>query len=408
MRTSGKTDSAQGAAGESCPLCGSADLVSVIDIPDVPIFCNVLWSSAGAARKAPRGRIALSYCPSCTHLHNRSFDPVAVQYAPDYENSLHFSDRFNTFAANLAERLVARYDLRATTIVELGCGQGDFLRMICAAGENRGIGFDPSYSDEPSAPSHSDGLDLEIRRRLFGAEDHGLRPSLVCCRHVLEHVPDPRSFIAELYSWLASRPDTTLYFEVPNARYTLEHGGVWDLIYEHHSYFTLESLVGVFQDIGFHVQASGQAFGGQYIYVEAGVSPSPVGQQPLTSEISSRDALRRNVEAFGRTFESLVTDWQQRLQEAHATGSSVGLWGAGSKGATFLNVVDPGKSVSFVVDISPRKQGKHVAGTGHRVVPPHSLLERSCDTMVVMNPLYVEEIAGMLHELGVSCRLVVP
>ena len=145
MRTSGKTDSAQGAAGESCPLCGSADLVSVIDIPDVPIFCNVLWSSAGAARKAPRGRIALSYCPSCTHLHNRSFDPVAVQYAPDYENSLHFSDRFNTFAANLAERLVARYDLRATTIVELGCGQGDFLRMICAAGENRGIGFDPSY-----------------------------------------------------------------------------------------------------------------------------------------------------------------------------------------------------------------------------------------------------------------------
>ena len=389
-----------------CPLCGCTDLVPVSEIPDVPVFCNVLWPSAAAACGAPRGDISLCYCPSCTHLHNRSFDATQVEYQPNYENSLHFSERFNEFASALARRLVQSHDLRESTVVDLGCGRGDFLRLVCAEGASHGIGFDPSYPEEAPPEGAEEGLGVEILPREFGPRDHHLRPDLVCCRHVLEHVVDPRGFVADIHAWLVDHSsETILYFEVPNARYTLEQGGIWDLIYEHHSYFTLESLSRLFFDTGFDVLAAGQAFGGQYIYLEAKVSSASSRAAAARRDAASRRALELSVESFGQAFESHLDRWRHRLREAGAARRSISVWGAGSKGVTFLNAVDQDHSVRSVIDISPRKHGKFVPGTGHRVAPPSALVGSACDTLIVMNPLYTTEIRTMLNKLGITCDI---
>jgi len=84
----------------------------------------------------------------------------------------------------------------------------------------------------------------------------------------------------------------------------------------------------------------------------------------------------------------------------------VAVWGMGSKGVTFLNTVPGAASIETVVDINPRKQGHHVAGTGQRILTPEQLAELGADVVIAMNPLYREEIGGDLEALGIHADVV--
>ena len=43
--------------------------------------------------------------------------------------------------------LIRRYDLRGKEVIEIGCGKGEFLSLLCEVGDNRGVGFDPADDD---------------------------------------------------------------------------------------------------------------------------------------------------------------------------------------------------------------------------------------------------------------------
>jgi siroheme synthase len=62
--------------------------------------------------------------------------------------------------------------------------------------------------------------------------------------------------------------------------------------------------------------------------------------------------------------------------------------------------------VTRVVDINPHKQDKHLAGTGQRIVPPENLIENPPDVVIVMNPIYRDEIAADLARRGLTPDLV--
>ena len=66
------------------------------------------------------------------------------------------------------------------------------------------------------------------------------------------------------------------------------------------------------------------------------------------------------------------------------------------------------ESVEHVVDINPRKHGRHVPGTGQRVVAPGALTTAPPDEVVVLNPLYVAEVQVQLAALGVTATVRSP
>ena len=58
--------------------------------------------------------------------------------------------------------------------------------------------------------------------------------------------------------------------------------------------------------------------------------------------------------------------------------------------------------IEYVVDINPRKHQQYVAGTGQEIVPPTFLRAYGPDTILVMNPIYLNEIKQMAQAQGLS------
>lgn len=382
----------------TCPVCGGGTEAPFVSIPAQPVHCNVLWDSHDGAVSAVRGDMDLVFCPTCGHVHNASFDPELTTYGGTYENSLHHSAVFQEYAEDLIDSLVERHDLRDSDVVEVGAGQGDFLEMLCAAGDNRGTGFDPSHIGDEQVSDR-----VRVVTAFYGERFADHPADLIACRHVLEHIDDSGEFVQMIRRVIGER-DTLAFFEVPNAMWTLVDGGIWDLIYEHCGYFTPTSLHEVFRRADFDAADPRPVFGNQFLTIEAtprtDVAAPPDRLDDDVSDIS--DAVTR----FAADYRREVDGWNDRFASMVADGRRGVIWGAGSKGVSFLNTIETAGVVDRAVDINPRKHGMFVAGAGQEIVGPDALTEDPPDTVLVMNPNYRDEIAATLASLDLDAELV--
>ncbi len=380
-----------------CPVCSSAAVTRFIDVRGVPVFCNVLWSTRTEALSAATGDIELTLCSDCGHVFNSAFDAGKLEYTEAYENSLHFSPHFSRYAEDLAHRLIDTYGIREKDVIDVGCGRGDFLSLLCKVGNNRGYGFDKSY-----APSDHDQLasaNPTFIRDFYGTQFANYPCDLLCCRHVLEHIEEPDPFVAGIRRTLDSKEAAVVFFEVPNAAYTLRDLGIWDLIYEHCSYFSDASLHHLFSRNGFTIRRISELYDGQFIGIEC----TPGSGETTPSAMDAR-VVKGCVERFPDRYRRKLDHWRRVVDELQRSGMRAVIWGGGSKGVTFLNLLRP-SAVVGVVDLNPRKHGRFVPGTGHEVISPELLPEVMPDVVIVMNEVYKDEIRKDLNARGLTPEL---
>lgn len=392
-----------------CQCCGQSELDIFFTLPSVPVFCNVLWDNAQAAKDAPRGQIRLGHCRSCGYIRNTAFDSSLTRYAPAYENSLHYSPHFQQYARGLAQRLVHEHNLHGSDIVEIGCGRGDFLAMMCDLGPNRGVGFDPSF-DKTKLPGATPGLGLTILAEPFSSIHASTPMDFLCCRHVLEHIDQPLAFLKQVRLAIGARTSVPVYFEVPDASYTFAGPGLWDLIYEHCSYFNEISLQRLFMLAGFTTSAAGSDYDGQFLWIQArgeahAAQPSSAAKALTTPATATATGVPTPID-FAATFQAGQNFWLNNLRSLQSTGKKLLIWGGGSKGVTWLNSlgVTP-ELIADVVDLNPAKQGKFVPGTCQRVVSPASLRKDITYVIIVMNPVYMHEIMDITTSLDLRVQL---
>jgi SAM-dependent methyltransferase len=294
---------------------------------------------------------------------------------------------------------LSTYDLVGGTAVEIGCGRGEFLRMLRARGLRKGIGFDPGRAGKEEA---ADDAAISIIGDVFTPS---LAPhaDIVCSRHVLEHLPQPVDLLRAVRDAYASRPAQVVFTEVPNGAFMLDELGVWEPLYEHSSYFTPSSLWLALRLAGLAPARIDAVFGNQFLVAEA-TCPAAEAEQPAFPSPAIH-----SFEGFGSRFTATIQAWRDWLDRARWEGRRVALWGGGAKGVTFLNVLDRSgpRAVAQVVDVNPLKAGAFAAGTGHPIVPPPALREHRPDTVLVMNPEYEEEIRHMLDALDLDVELIV-
>lgn len=388
------------ASNKLCPVCNGKAVQNVINIKQVPIVCNSLSDTQQAALDAPLGDIELAFCRQCGHVFNRAFDAQRIGYTEDYENSLHFSPRFQEYATALASDLVGRYGLVDKDILEIGSGRGDFLRLLVELGQNRGVGFDPSY---PGPAKGEELPGMTFIQDYYDQRYAGFPADFILSRHVLEHIPQPGNFLRMLRAVIGERQETVTFFEVPNVLYTLHDLGIWDLIYEHCSYFSASSLAEAFRCSGFEVLETRETFGGQFLTVEAKPAANEISKKAHKSAFS--EAVAQDVETFAGNYREKVGTWKKRLQEFRQMEKRVVIWGAGSKGISFLNTLKAPDVIEYVVDINPRKQDKFISGAGQQIVSASFLKIYQPHVVILMNRNYETEIRRQLQDMGLEVEI---
>ncbi|GAB4240588.1 MAG: class I SAM-dependent methyltransferase [Stanieria sp.] len=376
----------------------SSDSAIFLEMLNIPIYCNLLWSEQDAAKNCPKGDLKLTYNAKTGLISNAAYDPSKLDYDQDYENSLHYSPRFQEYAESLAQELVERHQLQQKDIIEIGCGKGDFLISLAQLGDNRCVGFDPTYV--PRAEHQSFASQVQFIQDFYSERYQDYQADLICCRHTLEHVIDPAQILQPLRKAIGNRTDTIVFFEVPNAIFTFRHLAIWDLIYEHCCYYAPAALVNAFISHGFDVKDVREVFDGQFICLEAVPTTAAIGTNH--GEVESLTALEADLNDFTDKFAEKIAFWTKKLQEFGAKQQKVVAWGAGSKGVTFLNLLQDHNHIDYIVDLNPRKQGKFVAGSGQQIIAPEFLREYQPDIILVMNSIYEPEIRQLVSNFGVE------
>ncbi|MGH3648020.1 MAG: NAD-dependent epimerase/dehydratase family protein [Micromonosporaceae bacterium] len=375
-----------------CAACGAGGGQEVYAAGSVPVHSCLLVADAEAAREFPRGALRLVLCERCGYLSNRAYDEAATAYSARYEDSQAYSPTFSRYAAELAKSWVTEHDLAGETVVEVGCGRGDFARALVDAGAGRVIGIDPTL-DPARAGDDRDG---RIEWRVARVEQTELPAAkAVVFRHVLEHQADPVGFLRGLRAMLP--PETVVLAEVPDAARILAEAAFWDVYYEHCGYLTAETVGPLFAAAGFTTHGVESAYQGQYLLVTAlpdGTAVPPPEAAP---------GVRAAAASFRDRAAGAIARWRSVLSGHAEMGRRVVLWGSGSKATGFLTAMgaDAG-AVAAVVDVNPYKQGKFSLGTGHPILAPDQLAGAPPDVVLVANPVYTDEITAALRELG--CR----
>ncbi len=388
-----------------CGVCVEGRVTGFIDLLNLPVYCNLLWDERQAAIDCPKGDIRLALCDRCGAIINTAFDPSKLGYSQAYENSLHYSSRFQAYAQELAERLVRKHQLHNKTIVEIGCGKGDFLVSLCELGNNIGIGFDNSYTERAEHQRLKDKV--TFIQDFYSEKYADYRADFVCCRQVLEHIQQPADLLKPLRSTIqpqvgkaqVGKAETAVFFEVPNALHTFKNMMIWDIIYEHCTYFTPLSLTYAFESCGYRTREVAEEFGGQFISIEA---YSNSESENATIDAEALAALSQTIGSFKANFLAQKAHWTTTLNQLFQQGKKVVIWGSGSKGVTFLNLLGLQDKIKYAVDINPRKQGKFIPGTGQEIVSPEQIKAYQPDIVIIMNPLYEQEIQTTLRQMNID------
>ncbi|WP_415518964.1 MAG: class I SAM-dependent methyltransferase [Desulfovibrio aminophilus] len=348
-----------------CPCCRHSLLLPLYAVESIPAFQNKVHDDPAEARAASTGRVDLVQCAKCGFVFNAAFDPGLMDYDPGYQNEQAHSPLFQGHLEAVAGLIMAEAP-PPRRVVEIGCGKGFFLNMLREKGYSA-IGFDPaSESDDP-----------HIIRRYFGPDTNPEPRDLVVLRHTLEHVPAPVDFLHDIAR--ANAFSGLIYIEVPCFQWIMEHGAFWDIFHEHCNYFTEQTLGGLFSQARIR-----RTFGGQYLSLTARIDSLKDSPTPGTAP--------RIIPPFTARLE--------RMKDFVRDHSGLLVWGAGAKGAAFVNLTDPDRRhVAALVDINPKKQGRFVSGTGHPIIDPRSLENHRGRLIVVTNSNYLDEIEAMTKNL---------
>ncbi len=389
-------------AGRACPSCGTAGMSIFYEMEGAPVHSVLMLTTRDQALNYPKGDITLAFCKKCGFISNVAFNPNIHEYSAKYESTQAYSPTFNAFHQRLATSLIDRYDLHGKEIIEIGCGQGEFLTMLCQLGPNRGTGFDPAYDPVRGAEASED---LTFISDFYSEKYKSYQADFVCCKMTLEHIQQTADFVASVRRSIGNRPNTVVFFQVPNARYIFSDLAFWDVYYEHCSYFSPGSIAHLFRQNEFEVIDLWTDYYDQYLMIEAYPSNGATGKS--LSQEDDLAQLNQEIDDFAGRLPGQISTWRQLFRDKRAAGRKIVLWGGGSKGVAFLTTIDLSlDDVAYAVDINPNKWGTFMAGKGQEIVGPGFLQTYRPDDVIIMNPIYHRDVQQDLAAMGLTPKLM--
>lgn len=367
-----------------CPICTSVAAEELEFRAQVPIAQNLMFRSRDAALACPVGTLRMVRCMVCGFAWNAGFDPGLLHYGADYENdqslSAAFARHLDEIAQRIARRIGGRHDVDG---IEVGCGQGGFLRLLDSALGERArflVGFDPAY--RPASPLPNSARVERINFTQATGGRLGTAPDLIVARHTIEHVADPISLLRAMRSVCSE--GALLFIETPDVQWILDGAVAHDLYYEHCSLFDGGSLRFALEKAGFAVEDVSSCFGGQYLFATAvaatEVVPTLPSSRPTNADYAARKA-------------AAIEQVAAAVRRHAAEGETIAFWGGASKTVTLALLLGEALAhVEAAIDINPARSGTFTPVTGLPVISPDAAQAAGVTRAFVTNPQYLAEV----------------
>jgi SAM-dependent methyltransferase len=386
-----------------CPVCGSKQNYLLLRRNKIPVFQNIVISDEAIAAQFKDGKLSLFACQECGFVYNSDFNANKIIYNQAYDNCQLHSTYFNNYVNGLVHRILEDYKIRNSRIIEIGCGQGEFLKRLVENTEygNYGFGFDPSYRGEDTL---LDGR-LVFQKDYYSEKYANIDADVIVCRHVIEHISDPVALLRTIRKAVRNKEGILLFFETPCVNWILDNRVFWDFFYEHCSYFNENSIRTAFSSAGFTIRKINDIFEGQYLWVEATLS-SDDGDNFSTTQFSWMN-FEKCINTYVSNESKMVDNWRSYINILHKKKHKIAIWGAGAKGVTFANLIDPDRTIiECVIDINPNKQGNYIPGTGHLITDVETAAQKGVTHAILMNSNYMAEIEEMIMKKNINIQLI--
>lgn len=375
-----------------CPICNSSNISIFLKRKKVPIHQNMIFHDRKSAVESITGNLTMTVCKNCGFVFNKDFNESLLSYDENYDNSQTFSPLFKRYVSKLVHYILEKKFVKNCNIFEVGCGKGFFLRKLVENGRgNRGYGFDPAY-DGPL-----EELEGKIRfyRDYYAPDFVDVKADIVVCRHVIEHVTNPTSLMQDIHKAFKMSQTARVFLETPCVEWILRNNVHFDMFYEHCSLFSESSLESAMQLVGYEPSKTCHIFDEQYLWLEA----APTSYVNDVQFDSGKTPVL--AQEFGKKEKDFIESWKEKLDSFKP--KPLAIWGAGAKGATFLNLIDPeALSIDCVIDINPKKRGKYIPGTGHEIIGIDQIKSRGVKAAINMNPNYANENAAIVIKFGLN------
>ncbi|HEX2394300.1 MAG TPA: class I SAM-dependent methyltransferase [Bacteroidales bacterium] len=377
-----------------CPNCEGDKIEGFFPIKNAPIFSLVTVKSREEALNVPRKDIELAFCHSCGFIFNRLFDTSIDYFTMGYEDQQGFSTTFMNYLKKISEGLIGKYNLKGKTLLEIGCGKGDFINLLTELSQGKGIGVDPAYQE-----GRQNNPNLTFYKEFYKMEHGKLPADFICCRHTLEHIHGTKAFLQLIRDSLGNSTDKIIFFEIPQITRILEVQAFWDIYYEHCSYFSAGSLARLFRSTGYEILDLRLDYNDQYLLIEAKPVLSPSKKSfPIEESIAEQ---KQRVENFKIKINEQLADWRNKLALLKAGRKKTVVWGGGSKSVGFLTNFADLDLIEYVVDINPHMENNFIPGIGKKYVQPKFLKDYKPEAVIIMNGIYKDEITKTLHSMDV-------
>ena len=363
-----------------CIACGAPLWETpLLTLDNMPASAQHMPDAQGV--KEDRGlTLDLCQCMGCGLVQ---FDCEPVDYYRDVIRAGGFSKTMVELRRYQYKHLIDSYHLEGKKFIEVGCGQGEFLKVLSEFPvEVHGIEHDPHLVELARAQG------LDVTEGFTETEDTRFAGGLYdvfLSFNFLEHQPDPGTMLQAIYRNLED--DAMGLITVPSFEYIMDHNSYYELIRDHLAYYTFETLTPLLERNGFQVEEC-----------------EVINRDTLSVIVRKRPQM--DTENLLECYVNLKREMETYMKYLDAWDKKVAIWGASHQGFTLAATTKLGEKARYIIDSAPFKQGKFAPASHLPIVGPDHFHEHPVDAIIITAPGYTDEIAASIRrKFGTSVEI---
>ena len=363
-----------------CIACGAPLWETpLLTLDNMPASAQHMPDAQGV--KEDRGlTLDLCQCMGCGLVQ---FDCEPVDYYRDVIRAGGFSKTMVELRRYQYKHLIDSYHLEGKKFIEVGCGQGEFLKVLSEFPvEVHGIEHDPHLVELARAQG------LDVTEGFTETEDTRFAGGLYdvfLSFNFLEHQPDPGTMLQAIYRNLED--DAMGLITVPSFEYIMDHNSYYELIRDHLAYYTFETLTPLLERNGFLVEEC-----------------EVINRDTLSVIVKKRPQM--DTENLLECYVNLKREMESYMKYLDAWDKKVAIWGASHQGFTLAATTKLGERARYIIDSAPFKQGKFAPASHLPIVGPDHFHEHPVDAIIITAPGYTDEIAASIRQkFGTSVEI---